>query len=199
MGKSKNTETGFSAIEGLLILIIIGIVGFAGWYVYDAHKKANATYNAASQSSTSTAKAASSTARKFLVIKEWSVKLTVDSSAVASPVYNTPVTLPDGNQEVVLGSATWDSLTCQGSGSTLNIKKATGVGDELIRGTDQSKVLADQAVSSGNVIKVGDYYYTYQNNTGIGSCTLSTKDAQVYQAVNQAYTANWNANKVTAI
>lgn len=30
---------GFSVVEGLLILIIVGILGFTGWYVYDARNK----------------------------------------------------------------------------------------------------------------------------------------------------------------
>ena len=56
MGKLQNNQHGFSAIEGLLILIAVAIIGGTGWYVYNANKKANTSYNSASQSSQSTVK-----------------------------------------------------------------------------------------------------------------------------------------------
>ncbi len=34
----KRNQTGFTIIEGLLILIIIGLVSFVGWYVWDSSK-----------------------------------------------------------------------------------------------------------------------------------------------------------------
>jgi hypothetical protein len=41
MGKLKYKQSGFSAVEALLILVIVGIVGFTGWYVYHAQTTAN--------------------------------------------------------------------------------------------------------------------------------------------------------------
>ncbi len=32
----RNTQHGFSAVEGLLVLVIVGIVGFAGYKVFNA-------------------------------------------------------------------------------------------------------------------------------------------------------------------
>lgn len=37
----KINKMGFSVVEGLLILVIIGIIGGAGFYVYNANKKTN--------------------------------------------------------------------------------------------------------------------------------------------------------------
>lgn len=177
-----------------MVIAVLLLIGAAGYVVYKNHQKSTSTANTSSTTQTS-----KTSTLDYLVIKEWGVKLSINDPTVPSPVYNAPVTLPDGNEEVVLGSATWDNLTCQGTNSTLNIKSATGAGDELIRGTDKQTVLNDQVVSSDNVVKVGDYYYTYQNNTGIGSsCSLSTADNTTYQSVNQAYTSNWTANKVVA-
>lgn len=54
MNKRQN---GFSAIEGLLILVIVGILGFTGWYVWRSKNTTDKTLNAASntsQSSTTT-------------------------------------------------------------------------------------------------------------------------------------------------
>lgn len=49
----KNNK-GFGAIEALLIVVIIGILGFTGWYVWNSHKKTNSIYNAANQVNSST-------------------------------------------------------------------------------------------------------------------------------------------------
>jgi uncharacterized protein HemX len=54
----KDEQAGFSPVEGLLILVIVAILGGAGWYVYDANKKANNSYDSASKSSNATPKAA---------------------------------------------------------------------------------------------------------------------------------------------
>jgi len=45
-------EKGFSAVEGLLILVTVGVIGFVGWYVWQSKNegnKATNTDNAASQ------------------------------------------------------------------------------------------------------------------------------------------------------
>ena len=55
MGKLSNNDSGFGALEGLLVLVILGIVGFTGWYVYNAHTKTNATLAATTQENTATA------------------------------------------------------------------------------------------------------------------------------------------------
>ncbi|HSX18151.1 MAG TPA: hypothetical protein VLE51_02235 [Candidatus Saccharimonadales bacterium] len=47
---NKN-QKGFSAVEGLLILVMVGIVGFVGWYVWQAKDKSEKNLSAASSSS----------------------------------------------------------------------------------------------------------------------------------------------------
>lgn len=46
---------GFSAIEGLLIIVIVGILGFTGWYVYNSKQNADKSNTASTQVSSSTA------------------------------------------------------------------------------------------------------------------------------------------------
>jgi len=41
----KRNHSGFTAVEGLLVFIIIMIIGGTGWYVVSANKKANDTLN----------------------------------------------------------------------------------------------------------------------------------------------------------
>lgn len=48
----KKNQKGFGAVEGLLILVIVGLVGFIGWYVYHTKNNANSSYNNAAIIST---------------------------------------------------------------------------------------------------------------------------------------------------
>lgn len=49
----KNNEKGFGAIEGLLIAVIVCLLGFVGWYVYQSNSKASKSLNAANTASSS--------------------------------------------------------------------------------------------------------------------------------------------------
>jgi len=50
MGKLKKNQTGFSAVEALLIIIVLGIIGFTGWYVLHAKQNANKNLTVSSAS-----------------------------------------------------------------------------------------------------------------------------------------------------
>ncbi len=39
------SQKGFGAVEGLLIVVAISVVGFAGWYVYDSGQETNNIYD----------------------------------------------------------------------------------------------------------------------------------------------------------
>jgi len=47
----KNNQTGFGIIEALLIMVVVGILGFTGWYAYHSRSVANKDYNSASTDS----------------------------------------------------------------------------------------------------------------------------------------------------
>ena len=50
MFKQKN-QNGFSALEAFLVLVLVGIIGFSGWYVMRARNNANAVLNKAADES----------------------------------------------------------------------------------------------------------------------------------------------------
>jgi hypothetical protein len=45
--KMKKSQDGFSAVEGLLIAVIVGMLGGVGWYVWHANSQVNKNLNAA--------------------------------------------------------------------------------------------------------------------------------------------------------
>jgi hypothetical protein len=53
MNKMKRNQKGFGAVEGLLILILLSILGFTGYYVYHTRNNANSTYNKTASSTNS--------------------------------------------------------------------------------------------------------------------------------------------------
>lgn len=69
----KSSQKGFSVIEGLLLLVILGLLGFVGWYVYTSSNQTKETLNAAdkstSQSAQTETKAKSQPIEQDLIIK----------------------------------------------------------------------------------------------------------------------------------
>jgi hypothetical protein len=49
--KEIKNQKGFSAVEGMLILVIVGIIGGVGWYVWNSNNKANQSLDNASKAS----------------------------------------------------------------------------------------------------------------------------------------------------
>lgn len=57
MGKIKKDQAGFSAVEALIILVVVGLLAFAGWYVWRHNHKQNTNKTTpASNTTTSTKK-----------------------------------------------------------------------------------------------------------------------------------------------
>lgn len=67
----KLNSKGFGVIEGLLILVIVGIVGGTGFYVYNANKNTSD----GSDRATIVKDEEQADTRGYLVIKEWGVKV----------------------------------------------------------------------------------------------------------------------------
>jgi type II secretory pathway pseudopilin PulG len=83
----KKTQRGFSAVEALLLVIIIGMLVGVGWYVWHSQKQVDKTYSQTANSSVSpkskksTNSAALDSNSNYFVIKEWGVKLPVTDSS----------------------------------------------------------------------------------------------------------------------
>jgi len=75
-------QNGFSAIEGLLILVIVGIIGFTGWFVWQSNNKVSDNL-----------KGNSSTA-DFAKTKKSPVDPTANWTSYSSPVGNFTVQYP---------------------------------------------------------------------------------------------------------
>ena len=152
----KSNQFGLSAIETLLIIVILGIVGFTGWFVWHSKQATDTslTNTANSQPSIAKKKAVTTkettdttTAQKYLVIKEWGVRIPVsDADNDADLTYT--YTKNDTYEGVFFGfQRLVDHGMCK-----------NGIGYSLGRQTtaNQPPYSID---NPDTFIHVGDYYY----------------------------------------
>jgi cytoskeletal protein RodZ len=82
----QNKQAGFGAVEGLIVLVVVLLIGFAGWYMVTKHKdnKPKATNTTSTSASKNDQKTSNATTgdTKYLEIKEWGIKfaLTTDTA-----------------------------------------------------------------------------------------------------------------------
>lgn len=56
MRKIGKSQAGFSAVEVVLLIVIVGVIGFVGWYVYHAKQNSDTVLNSAAHTSASSTK-----------------------------------------------------------------------------------------------------------------------------------------------
>lgn len=110
--KLRKNQTGFSAIEVLLILIFIAVLAFIGWYAWHNHQ--NSSYPASNtqahsgaigdQSKSQSSQAAASDS---LAISQWGVKIKMDDAAKVSYTYQKS----DGKVDPTTGDVADSSVT----------------------------------------------------------------------------------------
>src|SRR5262249_49513554 len=102
MKKLPRTSTGFSAVEGLLVLVIVGLVSLVGWYVWHAKNTTIKTYDQASSSALSVANTKQQTyiasswesyevqayGIRFKYPKGWTVESMSNPTLEMGPAYN---------------------------------------------------------------------------------------------------------------
>lgn len=118
---NKN-QKGFSIVEGLLILIIIGLIGGTGWYVWHSKQTADKTYSTVATTSSSVA--STETQKKTDNYSGWSTcsdkadgvsfRYPSDWTANGTPSSSDPCqnfSLTSDGQELVLRSPTKNNLS----------------------------------------------------------------------------------------
>jgi hypothetical protein len=188
----KKPQEGFSAVEALLIVIIVGMLGGVGWYVWNSQKQVDKTYSqtanstvAPKQASAKSSPAASQS--NYLTIKEWGVR--AKNSYGITPVYK----IFEGgayvsSQELV----NTDPKNCYvSSGAGGAISRAKGESEyETPNGTSTGNTVEKEAKTGGLIksyVKLGDYYYWY--NRSQFNCLPSKESPTVQEKTVDAYEA----------
>src|SRR5437868_5585973 len=93
---TERDQSGFSVIEVLLVVLVIAVMAVTGFVVYQ-RSKSNAKDHASINSSQSTGTTQNTTTTKptqmatqYLTVKEWGVRLTLDSTTASLYYYINP-------------------------------------------------------------------------------------------------------------
>jgi prepilin-type N-terminal cleavage/methylation domain-containing protein len=176
----KQNQKGFSVVEILIVIVVIGLIGTVGWLVYDRQKSPKqsettqqSTNTQSDTKTTDSSKGTEQTQQKYLEIKEWSVKLPV-SSDVGSLSYTVKTNTAS------IRSTELDKLS--GTGCTSNsINVVRGKATEIVLneigegGSTFLEAYNSTTVDNANLntrsikAKVGDYYYVVPGYAG-ASC-----------------------------
>jgi len=164
-------QKGFAVLEGLLILVIVGILAGTGWYVMKAKDQTDKTLGQTSNSSVQPAKA-SATSQKFFTITEWSVKapysgdLGLQYKITSDDLGETWAQL--SSDKLIKADPGW-SVENQAGGIIARLK----TGEQVLgpAGQDTGQTI-EQLIASGGLTEyshLGDYYYYYQH--GQSACS----------------------------
>jgi|GEM_PF-5807843 len=153
----RTKQTGFAALESLLILIIISIIGGTGYFVWHSKNQASSALNNASNinqstsfSNKSTSTKISNTSQGYLIVKEWGIRL-----KITPPISDIYYTIH--GEDAVLGLSSLDKLTMK-DGSACKPDQNSMV--SLSRNTPAE--YQDFLKSSGyqdTATHIGSYYY----------------------------------------
>lgn len=156
---NKN-EKGFGAPTIMLVILIVGVLCLAGWYVYQANNKKDTTSTqqpAATTEKTSQPSAQTPANTGFYEIKDWNIKIALqDSDKVQFEVKNQSGT--------VFGSDPYESYADPSFKPAFLKDPSCDPGIALYR--SKAKFAS---VSDDNQKKVGDYYYVITG--GPGACS----------------------------
>jgi hypothetical protein len=172
-----DTNLGFSIVETLLILVVVGILGFTGWYIYHTKQVSNKDYAAAANTSTPTYKKKATTSTKsqttssttttssqsqsgYLVISQWDVKVKMSDAADLTYSYS--------GQAGSSSNGTYDSSVTPVIEPSLLQNKSCKFAVTMFRTTQDMS-------TNPNAVKVGSYYYFEDGSPA--SCGDSTDNA----------------------
>lgn len=192
MTRKENNQQGFSVVEALVVVAVVGLVGVAGWFVYQ-HNRAQVSNAAGGGAPPTTQKATNNTTTPaptttYLTVKEWNVKLPLSSGATDA-YYIVPVGVSldaDGAPSAIL-------LGLNSLNSSCGVVGSTGQSSENQLGEIFRTLPTDRDPVSGetypqlypNGVTIGSYYYSYAGNTKTKTCA----SASALQSADSAFAA----------
>jgi len=106
----KHNHNGFGLVEGVLIILILAVASFGGWYVWHTQKAKPVVTNSSTPVTTSTTPTTSTSPtanQKYLNITEWGLKLPL--SVADRTAYYTIQTIKVGGNPVGAGVSIFDN------------------------------------------------------------------------------------------
>lgn len=192
MGKLKNNQSGFGAVEGILVLVIVVLIGVVGYMVYHNHKtKTTPAVSKTVAKSTTSAKKTPATnqasSTQYLTVKEFGIKIPLTSSTsdlgyiYNSSGYNNLPYITLGSKTLAQEAMKDDPANC----TQARLNETNGL--YPISYVYSTKWEVDggggQGISQATATVGGKGYYWYGLNAGAGcdvSGTSLTNDLTTY-------------------
>lgn len=178
---TKLNTKGFSVVEAFLILAVLSILGFTGWFVYHSKQSADKVLSSTGNSSvTQTKKSVTKTPNStsnYLVIKEWGVKFPEPTGDTLSYSFSSTT-----NTQVLLASkqlaAAYHGCETFGAGILRR-----GMASDAY---DPSGITYQQAYDKDPSLfgRVGKYFYFVQHDQSVCASTVTTAASQAQNATN---------------
>lgn len=185
------TQKGFSAVEGLLILVIVGLLSFTGWYVYNSQKSANNIYSKSQKTSANSALVKTDSTANWKSFSSTSAMFSVkypETWAVGAKQENCPDFLMLGPSAAYAGK-------CQ-TEATPEVGITSVAGDKQVDYALVKKYYPDLKKVAVSVNGINGYMYSGTLNSPepilVGPPNGTKSAAYVFYTAGRTYVATYN-------
>lgn len=176
--KKLQKSHGFSTVEIVIVFLVLAIIGFSGFLVFKHNHKAANSSSSPTTSKTSAKPDTSSnqpaqTAQQYMVISEWGVQLTLDSTTSSLYYYIKP-NLPN---VVYLSLKTVSNIAPKCAADQLSLGAISRLTSE-----EHNAALNDPSKGTPGIIPIGSYWFGFTSPQA--GCLQSVEErAAVQQAL----------------
>lgn len=159
----KLNQKGFSAVEGFLVIVIVGMIGFTGWFMWNAQKKTNTALDNSTKSQSEPQKTnvnksptivkKNIATTKYLTINEWGIKFAL-SENIKDAYYDAIKSTPMDAFSLRVHSLDTESECKNGSQSIVTIFR---VNKDEPDDMQSDKKYTETMAAQGKLI--GNYFY----------------------------------------
>jgi len=181
-------QRGFSVIEGLLVVIIVGMISAVGVYVWHSLHQLNQTYTSTSTVAQSSpgkiTKKTTTQAQNYFTIKEWSLRAPYNGSLTLQ--YAAGANTNEFNVSSAQLNAGGPDICTTADGAAGYIARYLATDEVAPNETAQAYLSQNFNASNSQApayVKIGGYYYIYFTGQG-NSCNDQTLLQQTQDAFN---------------
>ena len=180
MEGSRDKQTGFSIIEALVAIVIVGALAAVSWAVYQHVKSSAITTGAEANPNQSSSQQMTTTPAPtvaYLTITEWGIKVPL-SDAIKDAKYILAASIVDSQGRPTAAWVTTTSAEANGCAlSNANQDGGNAIGEIMRIEPGQQDGVTGELLSKEfpNGTTVGGYYYAYKSWAGTNKCVSVTQ------------------------